>query len=615
MKLTKIRALNYKSIVDSGDCYLDECVTVLAGKNESGKTSILEAIRDFDVKKDIDETAKPIKDKDAVPEIIITIEFDKNEINQILAEASIENPVNDRIAVEICKTYPNAYSLSIDSAKALGVSNDKSEDESALKAKVTTNWDELQKIYNKYPPSEHFQMNDFNIDQVAESKQKIKDIVDGFNQYSSQISDEKDKEKFSELIAAANESVQQLSDPSGLNTLVEVIKTRIPNFIYFNSFDDVFPNKVPFDQLDTNEWVQDLAKISDLDIETVKNGIDRDKHKHKQDINISTNKDYQKFWTQDNSNLSIDWDSDSMEFWIAENGYIFEPSLRSKGRQWHLAFYIKVSARSNEEANNIILIDEPGLFLHATAQQDILRKLESAGQKSQILFSTHSPYLLEPDKLDRVRLVYRKTDNIGTKIENKVHALADKETLTPILTAIGLEINTGITNLDRKMNVVVEGPSDSLYLNAFRILLKKDDLNFVFGGGAGNMPIVGTILSGWGCQVVYLYDNDQGKKDGEKNLIKNWLITQDLILSILDDKGSIEDIFSNEDFKKYILLDEKVSYSACNSDYIKSKKEDKVLLARKFLQLVHSENNITLSDETKGKIEKLFSTVAEKFKE
>src|SRR5271157_6251674 len=68
------------------------------------------------------------------------------------------------------------------------------------------------------------------------------------------------------------------------------------------------------------------------------------------------------------------------------------------------------------------------------------------------------------------------------------------------------------------MSVVqFSGSTIVYYLNAFKRILKKDTLKFIFGGGAGNMPFVGTILHGWGANVIYLYDNDQGKKDGEKN--------------------------------------------------------------------------------------------------
>ena len=78
-------------------------------------------------------------------------------------------------------------------------------------------------------------------------------------------------------------------------------------------------------------------------------------------------------------------------------------------------------------------------YLHANAQTDILKNLEESGKSAPVVFSTHSPYLLEADKLERVRLV-QKLDDAGTVIHNKIHQVADKETLTPILTAIGLSV-------------------------------------------------------------------------------------------------------------------------------------------------------------------------------
>ncbi|MBI3019955.1 MAG: AAA family ATPase, partial [Parcubacteria group bacterium] len=285
----------------------------------------------------------------------------------------------------------------------------------------------------------------------------------------------------------------------------------------------------------------------------------------------------------------------------------------SKGRQWHLAFYVKVSARANENLPNIILIDEPGLFLHAQAQKDILGKLEDSAKETQLVFATHSPYLLEPDKLNRIRLIHR-TKKDGTKIENKLHALADKETLTPILTAIGLELTAGIANLDKANNVIVEGPSDLYFLEAFKRLINKNKLNFVYGGGSGNMPFVGTILHGWGCKVLYLYDNDQGKKDGEKNLKNNWLVNKELIISVLEREGSTEDVFSQNDFKKYVLKNSSLTYTTSNSEYIKNKdnKADKVLLAKLFLESVEK-NEVKLTQATIDNISKLFEKIESKF--
>jgi hypothetical protein len=374
----------------------------------------------------------------------------------------------------------------------------------------------------------------------------------------------------------------------------------------------VFPNKIPFAELETNEWIKDLSVIGDLDVKTIMDSADRDKHKHKKDVNITLNKDYEKFWTQDASNLSVDWDSQFLYFWIEEDDYPYEPHLRSKGRQWHLAFYIKVSARAKENVWNIILIDEPGLFLHAKAQENILSKLEESAKEVQLIFSTHSPYLLEADKLNRIRLVHR-TKKYGTRIENKVHALADKETLTPILTAIGLELNAGIANFDKINNTVVEGPSDIYYLNAFKKILNIDSVNFIFGGGAGNMPFVGTILHGWGAKVIYLFDNDQGKKDGEKNLKDNWMVVKELILSVLNTPGSIEDIFSPTNFKEFVLGDPNKNYTETNSEYIKKSKLDKVLLAKIFLESCQNGTTISLDTLTIENVTKLFDVIKTKF--
>ena len=382
----------------------------------------------------------------------------------------------------------------------------------------------------------------------------------------------------------------------------------------FNSFDDVLPNKISFAELGTNELINDLSAISNLDFNTIQGASDRNKEKHKDDINIVLNKNYKKFWTQDIvSNLSVNWDSNILYFWIKEDGHTYEPKIRSRGRQWHLALYIKVTARAKEKVPNIILIDEPGLFLHAQAQQDILKILEDSTKKTQLIFSTHSPYLLEPERLDRIKLIHR-TNEEGTKIVNKAHALADKETLTPILTAIGCRLNSGITNIEKINNVVVEGISDLYYLDAFKKMFNKNEINFIFGGGAGNMPIVGTILHGWGCNLVYLYDKDKGGKAGKKNLKDNWHISENLMLSITDNEGdAVEDIFHKTDFKRYVLQNEEIKYSQSNSQYLKENKKDKVLLSKQFLESSENIEKNKLDKSTYEKIEDLFKKIEAAF--
>lgn len=610
MKLKKFRIKNYKSIVDSGDCYLTDTVTILAGKNESGKTSILEALEDFDTEVEIRAEAKPIKQKDATPEVSITFEVDKNSLKEIFGEIGIDKKFSNNVLVEIVKIFPNEYRISEKSKNELGIKDEAKQ--SKIRKEIEKSLQIIKKIREKYPQiGSDVPESDF--DNLPNFKTLITQFRDQTNPNLANITEEKEKEKFSATLAETLNNIAELENLANTEAkFIEEIKNWIPNFILFNSFDDIFPNKIPFAELENNEWIKDLSIVSDLKVKTIKGTDDRDKEKHKDDVNVKLNKDYEKFWTQDISNLSINWDSEHLYFWIKEDGYPYEPSLRSKGRQWHLAFYIKVTARAQEDVPNIILIDEPGLFLHAQAQKDILEKLEDSAAETQLIFATHSPYLLEPDKLNRIRLINR-TKKEGTKIENKIHALADKETLTPILTAIGLELNSGIAHLDKTKNVVVEGPSDFYYLEAFKRLQNKSDINFVFGGGAGNMPFVGTILHGWGCKVLYLFDNDRGKKDGSKNLKSNWLVSKDLILSVIDSEGTIEDIFDKDDFKKYILKNESKTYTQSNSEYIKKNKIDKVVSAKLFLEAIESDEEIKLNQTTLDRISKLFDNISKKF--
>ncbi|MBN1384810.1 MAG: AAA family ATPase [Elusimicrobia bacterium] len=608
MKMKKFRIKNFKSIVDSGDCYQTDTITILAGRNESGKTSILEALEDFDTDRDIRETAKPIKLPDALPEISITFEVDKITIKDIFKEINRQEKVPTNVDIEVIKTFPNNYTFKTSTQK-----NElfKDKEIEKIQKSIKSRWEKIKSLHVRYSQLGG-KLFDFEFSNIAKEKTLFTNFKNVITPNIPKI-DEKERDGFSKLLTEMVTEIQNLEVIFDSNVkFTEAFKQWIPNFILFTSFEDVFPNKILFTELETNEWIKDLSVVSNLDVDTIKNSPDRDKYKHKRDVNITLNKDYEKFWKQDFSNLSVEWDSKYLYFWIEENDYLYEPSLRSKGRQWHLAFYIKVSARAKEDVPNIILIDEPGLFLHAKAQKDILNKLEDSAKKVQIIFATHSPYLLEANKLNYIRLVHC-AKRFGTRIENKVHALADKEALTPILTAIGLGLNAGIASLDKVNNVVVEGPSDFYYLNAFKKLLKKDSMNFVFGGGAGNMPFVGTILHGWGCKIIYLYDNDQGKKDGERNLKNNWLVTKDLILSVLSSAGSIEDIFSPANFRKFVLCDINKTYTESNSEYVKKNGIDKVLLARKFLETIQNSASNKLDKTTTGNLIKLFENIENKF--
>ncbi|HYD35158.1 MAG TPA: AAA family ATPase [Vitreimonas sp.] len=663
MKLLRFRVKNYKSIIDSGECNFEDGITIFAGKNEAGKTALLEALEDFNSDIPIREKAKSLFRKDRTPEVALTFSLQESDNDVIKKQLKIEpNSKGQGIEITINKRFPSEYFIDDKTYEQLfGVADSYT----TIKEKAK---DQLQKLINSFRDRE-------------ELHHLVPDSIEDFTTYNTKISKLRDalslseeKKELLDIVQNVDLLANQLSLLNNIQVnFIPVIKTLLPNFILFRSFDETFPSTLALSDVQSHPLMKDLALITGLDLNVITSGEIHEKLQHKEQLNLQLKQEYKRFWSQDFSNIQIDWDSEQLMFQIREDESYYPPEIRSQGKRWHLAFYIRITARSKEEKDNILLIDEPGLFLHASAQRDILNKLEDTSKKKKIIFTTHSPYLIDTDKLHRIRLVQRaeipklieavqiseitddlkkyyeekkhkkddriyyqlktKVDeltedeqeklrrilytigyNIGTHIESKIHKVADKETLTPLLTAIGLELTSGVVNLDKKSNIVCEGPSDVYYLNSFKLLTGKFILNFIFGGGSGNMPFVGTILNGWGCNVLYLYDNDKGKKDAEKHLRKDWLISKEEILSVLDsDNSTIEDIFAAEDFKKYVLEDESVSYTSKNSEYIKQHKKDKVLLSRNFLKLTE-QSEVKLSSETIDRVIKLFEEAEKRFK-
>jgi predicted ATP-dependent endonuclease of OLD family len=260
----------------------------------------------------------------------------------------------------------------------------------------------------------------------------------------------------------------------------------------------------------------------------------------------------------------------------------------------------------------VILIDEPGLYLHATAQQDVLDVLEkSIAQEAQVVFSTHSPYLIDPDRFDRLRLIIKDQDS-GTVIQGKVHAGADRETMTPIVTAIGLSISHEFSVAGRK-NVLVEGITDYFYLQAMRRLVPGnllDGITFIPCVGAPKVPQIASLLIGWGLGFVALLDRDAAGKRAAKILKQQLLLPKDRVIYPGTQEGTaIEDLFTTGDFGKYVLRRPSAK-DVSNSKAAKSEALDGALLARQFFQRAVGEpERLALRATTIAKFEKLFMVI------
>lgn len=600
MKLVKFRIENYKSIVDSGDCYFSDGITILAGKNESGKTSILEALEDFDKDRDIRKNAQPIGGDTARPRVSVTFLFNQKELKSIYGNMRISNErVDDDLEITLVKELGCEEKYRLDDESWCRLLNSISSPR-----KSANFYGAVQKALEADSnPSVNIPL--LHEQEPHQYLQELQGFQEAFDGEKEQVVWLQKFVKVVEYLCLIEEAPQLF--------VREVVDSRLPSFILFSSFEDVFPDQISLQELENSEWAVYLESVSVFKIATILSADPQQKQMQKQKVNANFKENFQKFWTQDDITLTYNTEDGILYFWVQENGEPYKPSQRSKGQQWFLSFYIKVVARILEDRPNVILIDEPGLYLHAKAQKDILNVLETHTRQYSypFVFSTHSPYLLTMENIENVRLV-EKREQCGTRILGKVHAgeSADKETLTPILTAIGLGVNDSITNIDQLNNVVVEGIEDVFYLQAFRECLPeqgRDKINFINGGGAPNMPKVGAILQGWGANVKYLLDHDKGGKGGAKRLKRPWGVSEDSIKLVSSKPGSTVDLLSSENFREYVLEDSDGLYKqkGSNSQCIKDKELDKVLLARQFLQFVKNKK-IKLDDQSTDNIKELF---------
>ena len=600
MRLVKFRIKNYKSIVDSGDCYVTDTVTIFAGKNEAGKTAILEALEDFSSDDGIRKGAQPIVKSAGIPTITVTLKVSQEEVTGLLSLLGKELKVDREVEVEITRNYKENYEVSWDSLDEFSPGLSGRIEEVREKIQDLEKW--ILATAQENTRSAELDGDDHTeptTTLAAVRTQLVQGVDEELNAQVGAEIEELDKR------AATLRELEEECDK-----LFEALIDRTPSFILFSSFEDVFPNTIPMEEFDSSKWIKDLKVVSNLDVETIRGGDDRDQKDHKNRINLTLNDRYERYWSQGDLELSVDWNDGKLMFWVEEHGVPYAPGQRSKGHQWHLAFFIRVSAQAGRHGD-IILIDEPGLYLHAQAQQEVLRMLEDMASETQILFTSHSPFLMAPDRLDRVRPVVKQATE-GTKIQNNIHGTSDKETLTPLMAAIGMDFVSGIVNVDKHNNVVVEGVSDCYYLQALNELCGDKALNFLFGGGAGNVGIVGSILEGLGSRVRYLLDNDSARKSARKSLVKKWDVPDQFIETLPIKGGAIEDVFGKADFKQWVLRDSSVSYDVSNSDYVRQNSLKKIVLARRFLDLVRG-GGVNLRQNTVRPARKIIQNLERSF--
>ena len=274
---------------------------------------------------------------------------------------------------------------------------------------------------------------------------------------------------------------------------------------------------------------------------------------------------FAKWWKQGNYIFRFQADGNHFKIWVSDSIRTEEIELegRSRGLQWFFSFFLVFLVESKDSHSNcILLLDEPGLSLHPVAQQDLMRFFQNLSKDNQLLYTTHSPFLVETSGLSSVKAMYVGDDGasiVSTNLRSN-ERIAEKS-IYPIHAAIGITVSE--TLLLGCQPVLVEGVSDQIYLQLIKKFVLREgkyrnDKEIVFiptGGVKGMSPVIKIILGRENDLPYVLLDSDSTGETKAKNLKGNlYKDENEKVLGVSDflSEGSweIEDLMPSDDLAR-----------------------------------------------------------------
>lgn len=240
---------------------------------------------------------------------------------------------------------------------------------------------------------------------------------------------------------------------------------------------------------------------------------------------------------------------------VVEDGLGVEIELdqRSEGFQWLVSFFVVFfSETEDKHANAILLLDEPGMSLHALKQRDFRNTISMLSESNQTVYTTHSPFLVGPNELDLVRVVEMADRKVGTKVHTTITA-ADPAALLPLQEALGYDLAQSLFAQQR--NLILEGLTDFWYLEATSEMLRvggvadlNDKIALISANTASKVVYFATILIAHNLKVAALLDSDNAGDQAAKQEVLVHRLGAKRILRTMDftvpprPKAEIEDL-------------------------------------------------------------------------
>ena len=520
MKLRRVRVQNYRSIRDTGWFELDEAKTILVGPNEGGKTALLRAMEQLnpgrvvtplDPLRDFPRGQYSwIKSGTVAPADVVVVEGEYEIDEDALAAAGATSPASASTRYYRAVHLDNSVTDGLRHGSPEGAAG-------ALVAALrgaAAHVDSLAQPPEAAPGGAGPAALELErLLATAGEPGTISPATAGaLGQWVETAVaprlDPANETEMGQLTALRAQVGAAQGVVHGDDRLLEECRSRIPVMVYVSTYPSVTPlihlghlaDAIDADAVEPDDEyffgnlcllsllgfsareLSDMGKVQDPTsgdgeaFEQYRRTLDeRDAVLNTASLRLTTN--IRAVWGADDDEgrqytIRIVADQQYLKVVVEDSlGVQIELDQRSQGFKWLVSFFVVFFAQAAEASGQaVLLLDEPGLSLHGLKQRQFRHTLSRLGTSNQLVFTTHSPYMVGPEELDRVRVVELADPAKGTQVHSDLSA-EDPAALLPLQEAVAFELAGSL--FGGRKSLVVESLAESWYIQATAALLEE----------------------------------------------------------------------------------------------------------------------------------------------
>lgn len=579
MKLMSFRVQRYKNVLDSTEVSVEGDVTALVGMNESGKSTMLDALYRLnpvygDKFVELDDYPRWRRSRDSrsenlqeVTPIEATFKLDSEDISALAAKLGEGVVSSDTVRVGRCYDGEVWVELAIDEKRFLRDVLEGHRDADELLGSQDT----VEGLREALDVKAKDEAESATAAAIATGNS------DGTEDELAEVADEAVGATAADVLSRIAARLGATADIAA--AAEDIVIARMPKFFLFSDYQrlegrvDVAELKTQMDEhpgASPKQTARALLKLANTDVDAMTDSSFEASTAELESVSNDLSREMKKYWsTNPELRIKIVTQPETivdargqhsvvrfLNFRVEDRKHDFTNnfSRRSSGYQWFFSFLAAFSEFESRGGDVVILLDEPGLTLHAKAQRDFLRFInERLAPAGQVLYTTHSPFMVE--QIERVRVVEDRGEDIGSVTSSDALEVGE-DSAFPLQAALGYDLTQNLFIGER--NLLVEGPSDLAYLDLVSRRLRElgregvdERWRILPAGGSSNLPAFVSLLGRKVSVTVLLDSGTEGGGRVEAAVNANKIDNERIVLvsTVLGQKhADIEDLFTEGDY-------------------------------------------------------------------